>query len=79
MTREKFIQFITSNRFQLIYKSENAEYLTFAQHKEKCEKYAAKYKCMIENNVVILKSTQYEEYLEYGHDYIKQFEASKKV
>ena len=36
-----------------------------AQYKEKCEKYAAKYKCMTENNVVILKSTQYEEYLEY--------------
>ena len=55
-----------------------------AQYKEKCEKYAIKYKCMIENNVIILKSTQYEEYLEYieqtyGHDYIKQFKTSKKV
>lgn len=54
------------------------------KYKEICNRYAAKYKCMIDNNVQILRTADYKQYLDYvaqkyGKNYLIQFKVSNTV
>lgn len=54
------------------------------KYKDICGRYAAKHKCMLDNNVQILRSADYKQYLDYidkkyGKKYLAQFKVSNKV
>lgn len=54
------------------------------KYKEMYNRYAVKYKCMIDNNVQILRTTDYKKYLgyidqKYGKNYLTQFKISNNV
>ena len=59
------------------YKSQSNE-----QYKRINERYAMKHQCMLQNNVIILKSNEYQMFMcyvtqTYGKDYLKQFKMKK--
>jgi len=54
-----------------------------ARYAYECEKYEAKHQCMLQNNVIILKSAEYLMFVEYvnskiGSNFYKQLKNLKK-
>ena len=55
-----------------------------AQYAHECEKYEAKHQCMLQNNVIILKSAEYLMFVEYvnnkmGNDFYRLLKNLKKT